>query len=71
MDKVFTTGRIRLTLEIEWPHYFGEKATAVDIYTTATKECTNILHSALRDAGVKYKVIDEVEPLMVITPARK
>ena len=70
-DSVSVTGKIRLTLEIDWPHTFGEKASGIDIYTTAARECGNILQRALTDGKVKYRIIGEIEPLMVILPVKK
>lgn len=71
MSKVSTTGKIRLTLEIDWPHSFDEKATAVDIYVTVARECENILRKALMEAEVSYRIVGPVEPLMVILPVKK
>lgn len=70
-DIVSTTGRIKLTLEVDWPHSFDQKATAVDIYTTVARECKNILEKALRDNKVSYRIIGDIEPLMVIHPVKK
>lgn len=71
MDLVSTSGKINVTLEIDWPHTFGEKATAVDIYKTVAHECENILRDALDKAGVRFRVIGEIKPLMVIYPTKK
>ena len=71
LTKVSTTGRIRLTLEINWPHTFGEKASAVDIYTTVARECQRSLEKALEDSKISYRIIGEIEPLMVILPVKK
>ncbi len=70
-DKVSTSGRIRVTLEIDWPHTFGEKATAVDIYTSVARECENILRNALTDAKVRFRIIGDVEPIMVLHPVAR
>lgn len=68
---VSTTAKIRLTLEIDWPHSFGEKATAQDIYTTAARECETIMRNALNNASVRFRVIGDIEPLMVIVPVKR
>lgn len=70
-DTVSTTARIRVTLEVDWPHSFGGDATARDIYTTAARECRVLLESALQKSGISYRLMGEIEPLMVIRPARK
>ena len=70
-DKISTTGRIRLTLEIDWPHSFGEGAIDRDIYQTVQRECLNILTQTLDKGEVRYRIIGEVEPLMVIYPVKK
>ena len=70
-DKVSVTGRIQVTMEIDWPHSFGEKATAIDIYQTAARECEERLRRALMDGNVSFRIIGEVKPLMVILPVKK
>lgn len=70
-DKVSVTGKIRVTLEIDWPHTFGEGAQAKDIYITAQKECRNILERALEDNKIRHRIIGDVETLMVILPVKK
>ncbi|MBZ9706094.1 hypothetical protein LB543_05090 [Mesorhizobium sp. ESP7-2] len=70
-DKMTTTGRIKVTLEIDWPHSFDQKATAADIYTTVARECENLLRSALREADVGHRIIGPIEPLMVVYPCKK
>lgn len=68
---VSTSGRIQVTLEIDWPYSFCEKATAVDIYTTVAKECENILRNALNEAKVKFRIVGEIQPIMVVHPVKK
>lgn len=70
-DTVSTSGRIRLTLEIDWPASYGEKATAADIYSTVARECETILRHALVEAKVSYRIIGTIEPIMVIYPVKK
>ncbi len=70
MSKVSTTGRIRVTIEVDWPHSFDEGATAKDINSTVLRECTNILEQALREANVRFRIIGDIEPLMVIYPTK-
>lgn len=71
VDKVSVTAKIQATLEITWNHSFGENAQAVDIYNTAARECKQGLTNALDKAGVRYKIIGDVEPMMVILPVSK
>jgi hypothetical protein len=68
---VSVTGKISVTLEVEWPHSFNATAHASDIYTTAARECRQILETALRDAKVRYRIIGEVQPSMIIVPVNK
>lgn len=70
-DTVSVTGRIQVTIEVDWPHSFGEKATAVDIHTTVARECENVMRNALNKADVSYRIIGTVKPLMVIFPVKK
>lgn len=70
-DKVSTSGRIRLTIEIDWPNSFDEKATAIDINKTVTRECESLLRRALDNRGVQYRIIGEIEPIMVIYPTKR
>jgi hypothetical protein len=70
-DSVSTTGRIQVTLEIDWPHSFGENATAKDICTTVAKECRNALESSLIANKVSYRIIGEIKPIMVVYPTTK
>lgn len=68
---VSTSGQIRVTLEIDWPHTFGEGATASDIYKTVAKECQAALERALNEAKVRFRIIGEIEPIMVIYPVKR
>lgn len=70
-DTVSTTGRIRLTIEIDWPHTFDGQAKAADIYQTVARECETIVRHAFDEAKVKYRIIGEIEPLMVILPVKR
>lgn len=70
-EAVKVTGQIRLTLEIQWDASFGEKASAIDIYTTVARECQNKLENALKEGKVGYRIVGQVEPLMVIYPCKK
>jgi len=68
---VSVTGKISVTLEVDWPHSFGANANAADIYTTAARECRQILEKALANANVRYRIIGEVSPSMIIVPVKK
>lgn len=68
---ISTTGRIKVTLEIDWPHSFGKSATAEDIYTTVARECTTLFRRALDEGKVKYRIVGDIEPVMVIHPVKK
>lgn len=70
-DSVSASAQIRLTLEIQWNASFGEGATAKDIYTTAARECQRSLETALTNAKVGYRILGDIEPMMVIYPVKR